>query len=254
MKNVLLALLVAVLLGASAGVVWFDGRLRPRDRLRDELLYYPSGKAVEKAALGHRATAADLAWLRAVQYYGEHKRSDRRFTLMAHIFDVITDLDPQFVSAYIFGGLVTAEDAGDVARGVALMEKGVANNPDSWQMAFETGFVQYVVARDYVAAARHFRRAAELPGAPESVVRFAAFASHLAGDPRASLFLWREFAQRTRNEAMREKAHEAIRKLEAAIAAGATTGSMGSGAAAGMGPGADLPRAFDDARPADHVR
>jgi hypothetical protein len=216
MRTPVLAGLVAGLLAAAACLVQVEARTSPH-RLRDELLYYPSGVAVRKAALGHESTAADLAWLRAVQYYGEHKRSDRQFTMMGHIFEIITDLDPRFVNAYIFGGLVTAEDGRDVKRGVALMEKGIANNPESWQMAFETGFVQYICARDHEAAARNFRRAASLPGAPESAVRFAAFVTAKAGDPRTSLYLWSEFADRTTNEEMRQKALKAIDKLQKEI-------------------------------------
>src|SRR5512140_574790 len=214
MKTPVLAATAALLIAAAAFVVVVQARVAPRDHLRDELLYYPSGVAVDRASLGHQGLAADLAWLRAVQYYGEHKRSDRKFTMMAHIFDIITDLDPRFVNAYIFGGLVTAEDAGDVRRGVALMEKGVERNPGNWQMQFETGFVQYVCAKDYPVAARHFRTAAELPGAPESAQRFAAFVSARAGDPRASLYLWSEFARRTTNSEMRKKALAAIEKLQ----------------------------------------
>jgi len=214
MKSPLLAGLMATLFAGSALLVSVEARIVPRDRLREELLYYPSGVAVQKAALGHQSTAADLAWIRAVQYYGEHKKSDRKFTMMGHIFDIITDLDPRFVNAYIFGGLVTAEDAGDVARGVALMEKGVAANPESWQMAFETGFVHYVCARDYAAAARQFRRAAALPGAPESTRRFAAAMTARAGDPRLALYLWSEFADRTTNGEMRQRALENIARLQ----------------------------------------
>jgi hypothetical protein len=217
MKSSLLAGAMVLLLAAAAGLVAVEAKLSPRDHLRDELLYYPSGVAVEKAALGHRNTAADLAWLQAVQYYGEHKRTDRKFTMMGHIFEIITDLDPKFVNAYIFGGLVTAEDAGDVERGVRLMEKGVANNPESWQMAFETGFVEYVCARDYASAAKHFRRAVSLPGAPEKTQRFAAFLSARAGDPQAAIYLWSEFAQRTTNPEMRKKALEQVEKLQAEL-------------------------------------
>jgi tetratricopeptide (TPR) repeat protein len=180
-------------------------------------MYYPKGPAVEKASLGHTSTAADLAWLRAVQYYGEHKRSDRKFDMMGHIFEVITDLDPRFVNAYIFGGLTTAQDAKDVPRGIALMEKGLRHNPDNWQMNFETGFVYYTCARDYEKAAARFRRAAELPGASESTMRFAAFVSHRAGDPRAALYLWQEFYNRTDNAEMKKKALENIERIEAGM-------------------------------------
>lgn len=217
MKNPVLLLLLPLLLTVAATAsAWDAAHFAPRRR-QDELLYYPAGPAIRKAALGHTATAADLAWLRAIQYYGLHKRSDRKFEMMGHIFEIITDLDPRFVNAYIFGGLVTAEDGGDPVRGVRLMEKGVTNNPASWRMAFETGFVRYVCG-DYPGAARHFQRAAALPGAPEKAMRFAAGAAGRAGDTRSAATLWKLFASTTSNAEMREKAVRAIERLEAGAA------------------------------------
>lgn len=205
-----------VLLAGLAGSAWatiYDAGHYAARRRGDELLYYPSGPAIRQAALGHTATAADFAWLRTIQYYGQHKKTDRDYTMMAHLVEIITELDPHFVNAYIFGGLVTAQDAGDPTRAVALMEKGVAANPDSWEMAFETGFVYYVCGA-YPQAARHFERAVHLPGAPEKAMRFAAAAAARAGDPRMAHTLWKMFAGTTNNAEMREKAEAAMRRLE----------------------------------------
>ena len=215
MKRLVLHLVVAGLgLAAAAGLVALEPSLVGRDRRRDELLYYPRGEAVRYACLGHTGTAADLAWLRAVQYYGEHRRSDRKFTMLGHIFEVITDLDPRFEAGYIFGGLTTAEEGQDVARAVRLLEKGVRENPDSWEMSFETGFVYYLYARDYERAAMYFRRAARLPGASEASIRFAAYVSQRAGDPRAALFLWQDLYNRTENDEVRRKALEHIEAMK----------------------------------------
>lgn len=209
-------LLLAGLAGGAGATVYDAGHYAARRR-GDELLYYPAGPAIRKASLGHTSTAADIAWLRTIQYYGLHKKGDRNYEMMAHLVEIITGLDPHFVNAYIFGGLVTAQDAGDPDRAVALMEKGVAANPQSWEMAFETGFVYYI-CRAYEPAARHFERAVKLPGAPEKAMRFAAAASARAGDPRMALTLWKMFAGTTNNAEMREKAAAAIKKLEGEVA------------------------------------
>ncbi|HEX7878843.1 MAG TPA: hypothetical protein VF720_05505 [Candidatus Eisenbacteria bacterium] len=212
----LLLLLVATLVSASA-LAGLESRVCVRDRAAEELMYYPKGPMIEKASLGHTASAADMAWLRAVQYYGEHKRSDRQFGMMNHIVTILTDLDPNFVNAYIFGGMVTAQEGRDVEAAIALMEKGLKHNPDDWQMNFETGFLYYTQARDYDRAATLFRRAAELPGASDATIRFAAFVSKRAGDPRASLFLWQEFYNRSTNDELKERALKAIHRLEAEL-------------------------------------
>lgn len=217
MRTPLLLILLPALLVVAGLASAFDARHFADRRRQEELLYYPSGPAVRRAALGHTSSMADLAWLRAIQYYGEHKKGDRKFDMMGHIFEIITDLDPRFENAYIFGGLVTAEDAGDPVRGVRLMEKGVRNNPESWRLAFETGFVSYVTG-DHAGAARHFQRAVGLPGAPEKAMRFAAFAAGRAGDRTAAASLWKLFAGTTTNSEMREKAMKAIKRLEAEAA------------------------------------
>ncbi|MFM8559362.1 MAG: hypothetical protein ACKOC6_07145, partial [bacterium] len=78
-----------------------DARTLPERPPFEELAYYPSGQALRPATLGHAETAADLAWLRAVQYYGEHRRSDLRFLQLEHVFVVLTSLAPGFESPYV---------------------------------------------------------------------------------------------------------------------------------------------------------
>src|SRR5262245_48868873 len=61
-------------------------RTLPHPHPLEELSYYPSGERLGLATLGHRETFADLAWMRAVQYYGEHRRTDMVFTRLYHVF------------------------------------------------------------------------------------------------------------------------------------------------------------------------
>ena len=60
-------LLTALFLAGAAGLERTQrarvGRIR-----EEELLYYPSGFAVRQAALGYETAAADIAWLRGIQY------------------------------------------------------------------------------------------------------------------------------------------------------------------------------------------
>jgi hypothetical protein len=218
-RSVLLLLLSGASLLGSAVVVREHDTRDARRQKRDELLYYPSGFFVREASLGQQASAADLAWIRALQYYGEHKRTDRVFTYLDHIFRILTDLDPEFANAYIFGGLVMAQDAEMVEPGLRLLEKGVRNNPGNWELTFETGFAHYVAARDYRKAAMYFALAARHPEAPEYVVRFGAFANRLAGRADVSAALWQDLATRTKNPLLRElaerRAEEAGRLMKA---------------------------------------
>ncbi len=179
-----------------------------------EVLYLPSGEFLDQASLGYRNLAADLLWVKTVQYYGGFRMGNNDLALFSHLVDVITDLDPQFTFAYLFGGLVIAEDLGYFEEGVAFIEKGIKNNPTDWWLVFELGFLNYIYARDYEAAAHYFQLASRLPGADEIAKRFAAFVAARAGHTRTSIAMWEELSNTSDNPYIREMAKNYIDKLK----------------------------------------
>jgi len=185
----------------------------PARREGQELMYFPSGKFLKQSALGHTTTLADIAWLRAIQYYGHHRMTDRKYEMVGHIFDVITTLDPNFVHAYVFGAVVLSQDAGKPEEGLALLRKGMRANPDNWLLAFETGFIYYVILGDCENAGRYFALASRLPNAPDMTSRFAAFVNEKAGHTATAFELWSEIAKATDNKFIKEMAEEKMEKL-----------------------------------------
>ena len=183
----------------------------------EELLYFPSGLFVKQAALGFETAAADAAWLRAIQYYGEHRLTDQQFVRIGHIMNVVTDLDPWFESAYVFGAFALAQELRRPDDGLALLEKGRRAKPESWRLAFETGFLHYVCRHDYPAAASCFMQAARLPGHPDYAERFAAFASHRAGNTDLAILLWKRVLA-TGNQYMKDVARRELKRLGVAEA------------------------------------
>jgi len=212
---------LAFLAGAVGLVRDAQRRLPPRPPLA-ELAYYPSGRALRPASLGHGESAADLAWLRAVQYYGEHRRTDLRFPQLEHVFNVLTTLAPRFESPYVFGAFVLAQEGRDFAGAERLMRKGLEANPRSAQLAFEMGFLHYVRpgGRDLGLAAEYFERSARLPGAPPFAARFAAHARQHAGDLAVALLLWDEVRRTSPNRLLREMAEREIAGLQDALRTG----------------------------------
>jgi TPR repeat protein len=194
----------------------------PRPHPLEELSYYPSGEHLRPATLGHAETAADLAWMRAVQYYGEHRRTDMRFIRLHHVFDILTSLSPHFVPAYVFGGFALAQEGNDFASAEALMLKGLEANPNNGWLAFELGFLYYVRpgGRDLRRAGEYFERAARLPDGPPSARRFAAFVRQNTGDLAVAWAMWAEVARESRNSYLREIAEREMRKIEDAWRSG----------------------------------
>jgi TPR repeat protein len=221
--RMLAAWMVALVLGAAAyRLAAVMAREIPRANPLEELSYYPSGRGLELATLGHAESFADLAWMRAVQYYGEHRRSDMRFTRLYHVFDILTALSPRFEPAYVFGSFALAQEGADFARAEELMLKGIEANPSSGLLAFELGFLYYVKpgGRDLSRAAEYFERAARLPGGPPSARRFAAYVRQNAGDFAVARLLWSDVAVNSENRYLREMAEREIRKIDEALATG----------------------------------
>jgi tetratricopeptide (TPR) repeat protein len=223
LRRMILAWTLALVSGTAAvqlGNYGWEHVARPQPL--EELSYYPTGRHLMPVTLGHSETAADLAWLRAVQYYGAHRMSDNQFTRMEHVFDVLTSLAPNFVPAYVFGGFALAQEGRDFDAASRLMLKGLEANPRSGTLAFQLGFLYYVRpgGRALRRAAEMFERAARQPDAPPQAARFAAYARQHSGDLRVALELWTRVAQDTPNHYLREMAQHEIDRIQAAVAAG----------------------------------
>jgi hypothetical protein len=215
-----IAALLALALGTGAfGLAAYAHDRLPHPRPLEELAYYPSGEHLGRVTLGHAETAADLAWLRAVQYYGEHRATDNRFEGMYHVFDILTSLSPRFVPAYVFGSFALAQEGLDFPRAEALMMKGIEANPQSGVLAFQAGFLYYVKSggRDLPRAAEYFEQAARQPDAPPQAARFAAFARQNSGELPVAWALWARVYESSPNPYLRELAERKMREIRAAI-------------------------------------
>ena len=206
-------IVVALLLVAAAGLLHGSYRSSRGTKNVDELLYYPSGVWVKQATLGYETAAADVAWLRGIQYYGEHRLNDQRYDMIGHVMGIVADLDPHFIQPYVFGGFTLAQELKQPERGLALLERGLRENPDSWRLAFEVGFLHYVCRHDYAAAGRYFARAAHSPDAPEYVARFAAWSNQRAGNTALAILLWKR-VEATGNRYMQDVARRELARLQ----------------------------------------
>ena len=115
-----------------------DSQRTGLEKQGDELLVQ-SGPLLKKLSLGYDALLGDIYWTRVVQYYGAKlPTSDRDFRLLAPLLDLATTLDPNLIPAYHFGAFFLSEKQGGAGRpdlAVTLVKKGIAANPESWQLS-----------------------------------------------------------------------------------------------------------------------
>jgi hypothetical protein len=155
-----------------------------------------------------------------VQYFGAHHiRGTERYELLAPLLDITTDLDPQLIVAYETGAIFLCQKAPDGAgqpdKAVALVEKGIRENPSYWRLYFTLGFIHYVDRHDPRAAQQAFEKGAEVPGAlPWMRVMAARMAEH-ANDRATALYLWKTIYETNVNEEIKKTAAKHLISLRA---------------------------------------
>lgn len=212
--NIAKSILGSLLVTALAFSTWNARSYVSRPYLYDNL-YLPSGKFIKEASLGYQQLAADVTWFSAVQYYGGYRKEMHDLSYFEGLIDIVTDLDPHFVFPYVFGAVVLSQDLEDISDAIALLKKGMAHNPQAWEIPFEAGFLYYTDARNPDMAARYFDLASRLPGGGDRAKRFAAFVYSQSGHTETSIRMWEELAETTDEPYMRALAQRYIEKLRA---------------------------------------
>lgn len=214
--------IAGVLLVASMGcaVLLLDrvDQIRNTSNL-DEVLYISSPKLLKRLSLGYDGLLADIYWTRAVQYYGsKHALGGGRFELLPALLNIATQLDPQLIPAYEFGGTFIAtpppSGAGLPQQAIQLVEHGIANNPDNWHLYYDLGFIYYDL-KDYRSASDAFLRGSRVPNAHPFLAILAARMAEHGGELETARMLWSATYQTATDEAIRANAAAHLRALQA---------------------------------------
>jgi tetratricopeptide (TPR) repeat protein len=181
------------------------------------------------AVLGFHPLVADLYWLRAVQYVGQHLETDGRFPHLPALVGLVTDLDPHFVDAYILGGLFLST-AGQYPEAVAVYEKGIRYNPHRWELPYDLGRLYFLELTDDARALRWWLLADRLPGRPAYLPRFIARLHARTGALETALELWQHMAEDSDNEWVRKRAREEVERLVRQLRGSGRRGAGAEGA------------------------
>jgi len=215
------ALLLVVLFAGSALTLHKVESLRGKEATLEEILYLPSGKVLKRLSLGYSGLLANIYWTRAVQYFGgRFGKPSSRFDLLAPLLDITTDLDPQLIVAYDTGAIFLSQrppnGAGQPDKAVALIEKGIRQNPDHWRLYFTLGFIHYLDRKDLKAAQEAFDKGSEVPGALPWMKVMAARMAERGNTTAVALDLWTAVYQTNQNPSVKESALKHIVSLQAA--------------------------------------
>jgi hypothetical protein len=184
-----------------------------------EVVYLPDARLLRPLVLGYDNVLADLLWFRTISYFGGHFETDRSYPWLARMCDLVTDLDPRAEHVYRFAGLILPWEANEADEGIRLLEKGVHNLPDTWELHYYLGMTRYFFKDDPDAAARDLGTAARLPGAPPLVARLAAVMHGRASNPATTVQFLRELLKNAETEQMREVLTGSLQDAEFRMAA-----------------------------------
>jgi tetratricopeptide (TPR) repeat protein len=170
--------------------------------------FLPSGKVLRATAFGQRLLLADLYWLRTVQYMGETIQANAtRWEALYPLAEIVTDLDPRYGYAYQIVGSNLAGLAGRYAEADALLQRGMANLPDRWTLAWTYATNKFIYEEQYAEAAEYARRASVIGKRPDLAL-LAANLSALADteeEYRAALSFLDQAQEDAANDDLREQ-------------------------------------------------
>jgi hypothetical protein len=191
-----------------------------RERAAERILYVRSPAAVKRAALEFEALASDIYWIRAIQHYGgDRLASDgrRKYELLQPLLDLTVTLDPFFTIAYRFGAIFLSESPpggpGRPDQAIALLEKGVAAQPDKWQYVHDIAFVHYWHLHDPATAAQYFVKASTMRDAPNWLQPLAATMVS-AHDRQSARLLWQQILK-SDQQWLQRSAQRSLMQLDA---------------------------------------
>jgi hypothetical protein len=163
-----------------------------------------------------RPKAADVYWLRTVQYFGGQKAftQGRDFALLRPLIEITTTLDPRLEIAYRYGAVFLSESppggAGRPEEGIEVLEKGARNLPGSWRLRQHLGFFHFLYLKDAHTAAAVLEEAAKLPGAAFWLKTLAAQLLSKGGDRAASREMWQRMHDQSEEGILRKNAEQQL--------------------------------------------
>jgi hypothetical protein len=189
-------------------------------RAQEEVLYLWSGAHVKRLFPGFEGLAADLYWLRTVQYFGGQRRfsKEKRFELLRPLVEITTTLDPRLEIAYRYGAIFLSEGwpagAGRPREGIDLLARGVQSLPGSWRLRQDYGFFHEIYLHDSRRAAAILDEAAAVPGAPFWLRTLAADLLAKGGGRVEARRMWQQMYEQAEEGVIRENARVRLQILD----------------------------------------
>lgn len=221
--DAVLVMTVVIGLAAIVGLSrWLDAK-KPtgQAKLEQEVLYL-NPTSVKRLSLGFNGIAADVYWMRSLQYVGNNILSlpadstvnnlgQLDLKLLAPLLDTAVTLDPQFMAPYQYAATILPEV--DVQAAIRLIRKGIDANPSSWRLYNHLGYI-YWQQKNFEAASEAYGRGAELPGAPAWMAAMKARTLTQGGSRYTAREIYTRMYEEASDELVKEMARTRLMELD----------------------------------------
>ena len=225
------AILTAILINQSSLLAVRQMKDNAAFAAQGEVIYVPQIRQMKLMTLGYDQAAADLVWIRTLEYFARHFKGDRKYPWLEYFLNQIVELDPDFTKVYhwaganvLYGRRFTNEN---VHRSNRYYELALKRNPDDFEAAYRLGLNHYVELKSDDAeeaqknremGLAYLERAASTPGAPERVRSLVASISSRLGKHELSLQYLVDLYLQTEDVEQRQSLLNRINALKKSLA------------------------------------
>ncbi len=201
MKNKkLLTVLIILFLGITALFQHYLDINKNFHKEKDIFLALPKSTTLKIISLNYRNFVADMICLWAIQFYGK-RHINNRYNFLEMVFNLITDINPHYISFYKLGSWIMALERRDIPMATKLLEKGFKNNPKEWILIFDAGFYYYKYIKDYQTAKKYFETAANVKNAPKrEIMNLANHSTYMSGNLEQAWKVWENIEKTAKNK------------------------------------------------------
>lgn len=155
---------------------------RDRDPLvaTAEVLYVPDTRMLRVLFLGYDQAAADVVWVRTLEYFARHFNGDRQYRWLEHFLDQVIELDSRFQKVYHWAGANVLYGRRFTNANVRLSnrfyELALENDPNDFEAAYRLGLNYFIELKSDDPDERrlfqekglaYLEMASSMPGSPD---------------------------------------------------------------------------------------
>jgi hypothetical protein len=182
--------------------------------LKERMSYLPQTEKIKPYLLGFSSTFANYLWIKTMLYFGSHYETDKDYTWLVTMVDMVTKLNPYFYPAYEFAGVMLPAHSDDPEAARIILNRGITYlGISKYSLPFYLGWIYYDKYNSPGEAAQYLELAARSQNAPPFYSALAATLYTKAGKKDLALeFLYSAYYS-SENPAVRKTLKYKIEEL-----------------------------------------